>query len=111
MDPSTTAFTASPINLDTSSVVSLDDSELLDPASLTDGPMSTGPLGRLFGPVLIIDGPCVGKIMSRRLNDSSPCPSRTELADIRAAIILWANEPCWPIGKFEMVYMFLCILL
>lgn len=45
MDPSTATFTASPINLETSSVVSLDDSELLDPASLTDALVSTGPLG------------------------------------------------------------------
>ncbi|THG04864.1 hypothetical protein TEA_010105 [Camellia sinensis var. sinensis] len=47
---------ASATNLDASSVVSLDNSELLDPASLTDGPMSTGPLGWVLGPVLINNG-------------------------------------------------------
>ena len=97
----TAAFTAYTTNLDASSVVSLDDSELLDPASLTDGPMSTGLLGWVLGLVLINNGPRVGIVLSRRLNYSGP--SRIELADDRAAIILWAEEPYWPIGADNVI--------
>lgn len=51
--------------------------------------------------MLITDGPWVGKIISRRLNDSGP--SRIEFVDIRAAIMLWAEEPYRPIGADNVI--------